>query len=277
MRRMAVALLVAGMSGIALHGQGGAPSLDVVGIRIGMTVKEAATALKAANPRLRLAPGTRALEGFPQPLLFSIIGNEDSITGPDGIMTRAPETITLLFTTPPSPEVVWGVKRVYNFRPKEQPEMQNMLDALRKKYGPESLPASSDRRDLSKYVAWVYDAQGKPMGPSGAPLNMTCAPNVGAHFGSGDDPTLNEIQSGRPSGPPQCQSITIVNANVLGGLTDQSNFNSTMVVRGLIVQITDGSRHKASVDATRAVALGATKSRENKEDETIKKRPTPKI
>jgi len=192
-------------------------------------------------------------------------------------MTRAQETISLLFTTPPSPEVVWGVKRVYNFVPKERPEMQNMLDALRKKYGPESLPATSDRRDLSKYVAWVFDAQGKPMGPSGAALNTTCAPWVNGHFGGGDDPTLNEIHSGRPSGPPQCQSLTIINANVLGTLTDQSNFNSTMVVSGLVVQITDGSRHRASVDATRAVALGAQKSREDKEDETIKKRPPPKI
>jgi len=278
MRRMAVTLIVASVSGIALYGQSaGAPSLDVVGIRVGMTVKEAAAALKADNPRLMLSPGTHTLEGFAQPLLFSIIGNEDATTGPNGTMTRANETITLLFTTPPSPEVVWGVKRVYNFLPKEQPEMQNMLEALRMKYGPESRPASPDPRDLSKYVAWVYDAQGKPMGPSGAPLNMTCAPDATAHFGSGDDPTLNEIQSGRPSGPPQCQAITIVNANVLGSQVDPSKVNSTLVVRSLIVQITDGARHRASVDATRAVAVGATKSREDKENEVIKKRPTPKI
>src|SRR5262245_47495529 len=133
MRRLAVLLIVATVSVIALNAQGQvSPSLDIVGIRIGMTVKEAATALKAANPRLMLAPGTHALEGFPQPLLFSMIGIQDATTGPDGTMTRPSEIITLLFTTPPSPEVVWGVKRVYSFLPKEKPDLETTLNALRK-------------------------------------------------------------------------------------------------------------------------------------------------
>jgi len=275
MRRMAVTLIVASVSGIALYGQGaGAPSLDVVGIRIGMTVKEAAVALKAANPRLMLSPTTRPLEGFQQPLLFSIIGDEPATTGPNYTMLRGSENIQLLFTTPPSPEVVWGVKRVYNFATKEQPELETTLDALRKKYGPESVPASPDPRDQSKYMAWVYDAQGKPMGPSGAPLNKVCATYATAHFGGTDDPTMNEIQTGNP-GPAQCQSIIIVNANILANRIDQSNPQS--VVRGLIVQITDGSRHRASTDATRAVALAASKARESKEADEVKKRGAPKL
>lgn len=221
-----------------------------------------------------LTPTTRTLEGFSQPLLFSIVGQEAITSGPNSTIARAGEDVELLFTTPPSAEVVWGVKRTYNFATKEMPDLQITVNALRMKYGPETVPASPDARDMTKNMVWVYDARGKPMGPGGAPLNMLCGGLFMAHFGNGDTPTLNEIQSGQP-GPAQCQSIIIVNANVQGSRLDQAN--PQLVVRNLIVHMTDGSRHRASTDATRAVALAASKARENKENEEIKKRPPPKL
>lgn len=274
MHRMAITLMVAGLTGAVLSGQGaGTPSLDVVGIRLGMTTKEAAAALRADNPRLMLAPTTQPLEGFAQPLLLSIIGNEGATTGPTGEVARAAENIELLFTTPPSPETVWAVKRVYSFATKERPDLQATIDALRKKYGPESIAPSPDVRDQSKFMAWVYDAQGKSMGPGGAQLNMTCAGLVSSHFG-GDGNTMNEIQSGQP-GPAPCQSVIIVNANILATRLDPGN--PQFVVYSLIVQITDGARHRASVDATRAVAVAATKARQQREADEVKKRAAPKL
>jgi hypothetical protein len=53
--------------------------------------------------------------------------------------------------------------------------------------------------------------------------------------------------------------------------------NPLLVVRFLLVQMIDGSRHRASTDATRAVALAALKARENKDNEEIKKRAPPKL
>jgi hypothetical protein len=127
---------------------------------------------------------------------------------------------------------------------------------------------------MTKNMAWVYDAQKTPMGTRGAPLNMMCTPLATSHFGNGDNPTINEIQSGQP-GPAQCQSIFIVTANVQANRLDQSN--PQLVVRTFFVQITDGSRHRASTDATRAVALGAAKAREGKDAEEVKKRAAPKL
>jgi hypothetical protein len=274
MRRMAAALMVVGVFAVGIYGQtGAAPSLDIVGIKLGMTTREAAAALRADNPRLMLTPTTRTLEGFSQPLLFSILGQEPITVGPEGGIVRAGEDIVILFTTPPSAEVVWGVKRQYTFAAKDQPDMQVTLDALRKKYGPETVPPSPGSQDMTKNMVWVYDAQGKPMGPSGAPLNMLCAPRLMAHFGSAD-PAMNEIQSGQP-GPAQCHSIITVNANIQGSRIDQAN--PQLVVRFLLVQMTDGSRHRASIDATRAVALAASKARENKDNDEIKKRAAPKL
>ena len=275
MRRMVGTFIIAGLLAIGLHAQSGtAPSLDIVGIKLGMTTREAAAALRADNPRLMLRPTTTTLEGFAQPLLFSIVGQEAITSGSDSTITRAGEDVELLFTTPPSPEVVWGVKRIYTFATREMPDLQITLDALRKKYGPETVPASPDARDMTKNMVWVYDAQGKPMGPSGAPLNLLCAPRFMAHFGNGDVTTLNEIQNGQ-LGPAQCQSIILINANVQGSRLDQSN--PQLVVRSLIVNINDGSRHRASTEATRAVAIAASKARENKQNEEIKGRAAPKL
>jgi hypothetical protein len=162
------------------------------------------------------------------------------------------------------------VKRLYNFATREMPDLQITLDALQKKYGAATVPASPDPRDRTKNLAWVYDAQGQPMGPKGAPLNAMCAGLAASHFGNGDQPTMNQIQTGQP-GPAQCQSISIVTASVLAGGLDAAN--PQLVVHRLVVQITDGRRHRASVDATRAVALAATKAR----DEEVKKRAAPKL
>jgi hypothetical protein len=275
MGRIVGTFAVAGLLAIGLNAQSGtAPTLDIVGIKLGMTTREAAAALRADNPRLMLRPTTRTLEGFAQPLLFSIVGQETTTSGPDSTITRAGEDVELLFTTPPGPEVVWGVKRIYTFATKEMPDLQITLDALRKKYGQETVPASPDGRDMTKNMVWVYDAEGKPMGPGGAPLNVLCAPRFMAHFGNGDVQTMNEIQSGQ-LGPAQCQSIILINANVQGSRLDQSN--PQLVVRSLIVNISDGSRHRASTEATRATALAASKARENKDTEEIKSRAAPKL
>ena len=173
-----------------------------------MTTKEAAAALRADNPRLMLAPTTQPLEGFAQPLLLSIIGNEGATTGPNGEVARAAENIELLFTTPPSPETVWAVKRVYSFATKERPDLQATIDALRKKYGPESI-APKSRRERSKQVHGVgVRRAGQVDGP------------------------------GQP-GPAPCQSVIIVNANILATRLDPGN--PQFVVYSLIVQITDGA------------------------------------
>ncbi len=59
----------------------------------------------------------------------------------------------------PKQEAVWGVTRTYNFATAEWPSLQNALDALHKKYGPESVPADPDPRNNTKGIAWVYDGR----------------------------------------------------------------------------------------------------------------------
>src|SRR5437660_12043518 len=78
----------------------GGIELDVIGIRSGMTVKDAMLALKADNPRMTLTPATREFEGFSGPLLLSVGGSEAATPGPNSMPLRAGENVMILFTMP---------------------------------------------------------------------------------------------------------------------------------------------------------------------------------
>jgi hypothetical protein len=251
----------------------GAATLDVVGIKFGMPVADAMRALKADNPRMTLAPTTTSLEGFSSPLMLSVIGNEPVTAAPDSTIGRAGETIELLFTLPPSSEVVWGVQRSYHFATKERPLMDVTIEALLKKYGPASLPPSADARDRTKIIAWMYDSSGRPLGPGGHQIYLACGGLFAAHFG-GDLASTNEIHTGQP-GPKECQSVAMATASVQGGAVTPGS--SQMAVDNLTVQIIDGARHRAATDATRAVALAAAKARDNKAANDLQKNGAPKL
>jgi hypothetical protein len=251
----------------------GGPSLDIVGIKLGMSVKDAMLALKADNAQLTLTPFTFRPEGFTNDLLLMVEGKQLITSSANDQVERAGETVEILFTLPPNAEVVWGVKRQYTFATKERPALENILEALHRKYGLETLPPRLDPRELGKHVAWVYDAQGKPMGPAGAALYTACGTLIDNHF-SGDSLTRNEILAGQAV-PPQCNSIIIVRAIVQATRFDQSN--PQLAVYFMTVSITDGPRHRAATDATRAVVLNAARSRQNKETEDVKKRGVPKL
>ena len=240
-------------------------NLDIVGIKPGMTVKEAMIALRADNPRLMLTPNTHQYEGFADPLLLYVSGLEQPGDG------RGSESIDIFFTMPPSQEVVWGVKRTYSFAINETPSMQNTLEALHKKYGPETVPADPDPRSGTKGIVWIYDAQGRPMGPRGAQLYKTCG-SFESHFsGTG---VVNDMFSGFQPGPAECKSYIVIGAGVVGG---RDPAGSQMVVSSLIVSVADVGRYRTAIESTRTASLSATESREKKQSDDVNKRGAPKF
>jgi hypothetical protein len=242
-----------------------------------MTVSDAMRALKAFNPNLLLSPKTFRIEGFPDDLIMSVEGLQNSANAPDGSISRGSENIEILLTQPPNTEVVWGVKRTYTFATKERPSLVNTLQALRKKFGPETIPVSTDPRSPGGGMSWVYDAQGKPMGASGAEVQKTCS-GMQPHFG-GDAGSRNELISGRQLEPAQCQSIIMVFANVNAAVNEPIvNGNSTdYAVWSMTVELIDMPKHRPALEATKAVVLGAAKARQNKEAKELNKRAVPKL
>ena len=95
---------------------------------------------------------------------------------------------------PPNQEVVWAVNRTCNFAGAERPSLQTTLEALHRKYGPETVPADPAPRNSTKSIVWVY-AQGKPMGPAGQKIYQTCG-TFGNHFGNGDLAAVDDIATG---------------------------------------------------------------------------------
>ena len=281
--RVAIYLNVCGAVAAGLIGIGwdaaraqsaGGINLDVVGIKLGMTVRDSMLALKADNPRMTLTPSTLEFEGFTGPLLFSVAGTEAPTPGgPYTLPLRAGENVEILFTVPPNQEVVWAVRRVYFFAGAERPSLQNTLDALHRKYGPETVPADPDPRNSTKSIIWVYDGQGKPMGPAGQQIYKTCG-TFGNHFGSGGLAARNDIETGGQPGPPACKSYIVLTASVQSSIDPAS---SQYVVNNMGVVLADGGRYRTAIDATRSVVLNAAKAREKKQTDEVNKRRVPKL
>ena len=230
-----------------------AANLDVVGIKIGMPAKQAMLALKAYNPSFVLNPVTTPLEGFAQPLTTSVSGNQLRTA------TKGGEDIILLLTVTPGQESVWGIRRSYTYAASERPSMANTVEALRNKYGPESLQPSADS------LFWVFDGQGKLLtGEPAKRIVNLCAAVADSRFNPNDAASELVANRGRP---PECDSTVMAQATLMGGQS----------VNQLIVQITHGPMQKTSVDAARASALSAAKAREAKQAGEIEKRGAPKL
>jgi hypothetical protein len=227
MKRVLFFTIAALVTTIGAHAQGAAgPNLDVAGIKIGMGVKDAMAALKAENPKFSIQIPNHQLEGFPMPL-HPWVDCEQAI-GPD----NDGETITLLFTMPPSREVVWGIKRLTSYRAGHRPSTEATLAALRTKYGPESVPAADPR---TKNLAWVFDDKGQLMPVDKAKqVLISCSTAMELHFGFNDLSSFNDIQTGK-YGSPECGSDTIIQASVQS--TQLSDGSNRMVVYNLMVEI----------------------------------------
>jgi hypothetical protein len=260
---LTTAVLAAGYA--TARAQSSAPSLDVVGIKLGMPVKTAVATMKANNPRLNVQEDTFQLEGFDQVVLSSIVA---AVSGEAGKDT---ERFELGISMPPSPQVVWGIRRTYTYAPQNLPSMDLTVAALRKKYGQENIPADPDPRNLTKSMIWVVDSQGRLLGPGPAhSLYMTCYTPLSNAFSTTS--IVNELHGVRM--PAECDSVVMVSASV------QASANAvpgSIVVGNLIVQVANGPAYRASIEATRKVVMAAATERENKQRQAIDKRGAPKI
>jgi hypothetical protein len=162
--------------------------LDLVGIKLGMPVKEAVDALKAHNAGFKPAPNTlyeyEALPGV-------VMTPELVAPNPAGPTASAGDYFNLFITYAPNEAFLWGIVRNLGFgREDSRPTVENTLAGLRKKYGPEST------RQLNSRLIWIYDAQGQQVTGAKADdiyskCSQTWAVNSGGESGGGNRPTAN--------------------------------------------------------------------------------------
>lgn len=254
------------MANGAAFAQAPTPAIDVVGIKLGMPMADGVAAIKANNPKLSLQTENLTLEGFDQPFATAILANQAKDNGKDG------EEITLLLTTPPNRQVVWGIQRTYQYTPQSALSLDNTIAGLRKKYGVENaFPLVTDPRTRTKIMAWAYDTGGKMLGSAqGKALFLACDTYLGNHFGL--IALSNDLHG--VGHPAECDSIILATATAQAG---PSEADGTTVVNNLIFKVTNGAMYRASLDATRAVAVAAAQSREKQRAEKVNQRGAPKL
>lgn len=134
--------------------------VDIVGVKLGMTLEQAIAALKASNPKLviDIHDGEMAVAGKqirrPRVILAHLPAasrNPALWANLDG----SSESIGVQLTLPPGPMVVETVIRYVSFPNGAPVAASNLVEAHRKKYGPES------HEDAVAGLGWIYDLTGK--------------------------------------------------------------------------------------------------------------------
>jgi hypothetical protein len=177
--------------------------LDIVGIKLGMTPEQAFAAVKAHNGQLKIDIINARMEdpdgGYsgsftrvPQFAVAHTVGLRPNpnfpalFVGADG----SSDVIVIEFTIPPSPPLVGRIVREVNFPRTQLVVASNLLDALRKKYGQESLTGIG--------TSWVFDSAGKLLSRPLQGDERNCLPN-GARFGWSGMPQAQDMASDYPT------------------------------------------------------------------------------
>jgi hypothetical protein len=176
--------------------------LDIVGIKLGMTPKEAFAAVHAFNPKLRIdiAKGTLVIPGEParenavmRYATARTVGVRPYSTypAPFALPDGSSDEIVMVFTTPPNPPLLAKVTRHIVF-PRGKPVLASkLLGALRKKYGHESYGQGQ--------FWWIYDGHGKLLTRQLTGQESVCPSGVysGLGFGGqGSMPTPDNVTEG---------------------------------------------------------------------------------
>jgi hypothetical protein len=137
---------------------------DIVGVRIGMPVRQAYMVLQSAYPSKKLDTTSLRYPTIPQPVLDGFSFGFNPVPLPD-------ERINVDITPPPNQQVVWRIQRLL---PKLKIHRSSVIGSLREKYGKEALatngPGMNGAFADDQHAAelwWYFDEQARPAkGPS---------------------------------------------------------------------------------------------------------------
>jgi len=262
------------LTGLAAAQSQGPAKLDIIGIKLGTPMSDAIQALKADNPKMKITSSTFKYAAFSNPVTLEVDGQDIPATTNDQV-THATETVQLVFTTPPSQPGVWAISRYYEFATAQRPSTQTTMDALRKKYGPETIPPDSPIGEQT--LTWVFDPQGKLITTGGAQMNTICQTVLGmfvAGIGAGGQAENIAVASaGTPQWPQQCTSIILLTAR----LQIEQVAPGQYATKVLTVTLEDGGRYMKALAGTKAAVAAAAKAQQDKETNQMNQVGAPKL
>ncbi len=130
----------------------------IVGVRLGMPLREAFTLLQTEYPAHKLDTAATDLPTIGKPVLNGFAVGLSPVRSGD-------EWITVEVTPPPSPQVVWRVRRQLG---RQKIFRANVIESLREKYGKESMELAGESVADDQHantLYWFYDEQWRPAKP----------------------------------------------------------------------------------------------------------------
>jgi hypothetical protein len=227
--------------------------LEVTGIKVGMSVKDAMTALKAHNSLLKVTPQTYVHQLIPNQTLVS--GVEAAIPLLTGQIF---ESYKLAFSTQPSAGFVTAVTRNVHYPPGQQPAFAKAIEGMRSKYGKENFVPRANAADPSFY--WIMDLQGHLIsGPDTQRIAEICTSTflteewerASDTVGLGYDERKHSI------GALRCSNYATVAVYFQGSLIPgQTDY----LLDNLLVVASNGALYRSATEATHAQYLAAQKN-----------------
>jgi hypothetical protein len=138
---------------------------DILGIQLGMPVRDAHTKLQTALPKYKIQVQSTNLPTIEKPVIYSF-----SSAPAETIMSgMEADQVIVDVTLPPNKQAVWRVYRTHYFPGNGIPKA-TLLASLREKYGKETramntgLQTTTDDKQIAALL-WLLDEQGRPAAP----------------------------------------------------------------------------------------------------------------
>jgi hypothetical protein len=227
--------------------------LEVTGIKVGMSVKDAMTALKAHNGLLKVTPQTYVHQLIPNQTLVS--GVEATIPLAAGQIS---ENYKLAFSTQPSAGFVTAITRNVHYPPGQQPAFAAAIEGMRSKYGKENFVPRANAADPSFY--WIMDLQGHLIsGPDLQRIAEICtSPFLTEEWERASDTVgLGYDERNHSIGALRCSNYATVAVYFQGSLIPgQTDY----LLDNLMVVASNGALYRSATEATHAQYLAAQKN-----------------
>lgn len=249
-----------------------AQPLDIVGVKLGMSLKAAQEAITAYNAGIKLEPKVKfEFEALPG------VAMTPAFAGQGKTANGGSESVGVLLTSAPNGAFVYGVWRDVWFGAKEtRPTIDYIVTGLRKKYGQESV------REENTLLLWLYDAQKQQvMGPKAKEIWGKCANHwmTGAEYEPGNIQRqlargYYTVSDGRDYHSGICHSHSLVQARYSA---DQPQGASQPLIMNVKVMVSNRQLEASGVTATNVLVTAESTKLAEKRKTEASKRAAPKF
>lgn len=249
--------------------------LDIVGVKLGMPLKDAVVAVKAHNANLKLEPQFKfEVEALPGVVMTPVMASTKNVSKASD---PGAEYVGLLLTSAPNEAFVYGMWRdVWFSNMESRPPVDTILAGMRKKYGPESVRYENTR------LLWLFDAQKQQvMGPQAKDIWQKCGGHwmTGAFYDQGQilrqvTRGYYSVSDGRDEHSGMCHSHSLIQAIYSA---DQPPGASQPLIMNVKVSAANHQLEASGVTATNVLLTREANKLAEKRKEEASKRAGPKF